>query len=86
MFYSLSYIFSTLIDKYYIIIIDKLVCNLQWSEILEMDISDVEDELEKRIDNIHANDCCVLVYTVSDNLILNNNLCENKTLPPNKNC
>lgn len=41
------------------------ILSSQWSEIQEFDVSDVEDELEKRLDNVHANDCCVLVYTVS---------------------
>lgn len=27
-------------------------------------MSDVEDELQNRLDNIYANDCAVLVYTV----------------------
>lgn len=36
----------------------------QWSEIQEFDVSDVEEEFEKRMDDIRANDCCVLVYTV----------------------
>lgn len=29
-----------------------------------MDVTDVEEELEKRMENIYSNDCCVLVYTV----------------------
>lgn len=43
---------------------------LQWSEIMEFDVKDVEEELEKRMENIYANDCCVLVYTVSFHQIL----------------
>lgn len=39
--------------------------SFQWSEIQEFDLSDVEPELETRLQNINANDCCVLVYTVS---------------------
>lgn len=39
----------------------------RWSELQEIDVSDVEGELEKRMSNIYSNDCCVLVYTVSKN-------------------
>lgn len=49
--------------------IEFCFCSTQWTEIQEFDVSDQEEELEKRLDNIHANDCCVLVYTVSKFII-----------------
>lgn len=39
----------------------------QWHEVQELDLSDVEDELNKRLDSIYVNDACVLVYTVNTN-------------------
>lgn len=30
-----------------------------------MDVSKLDEELEKRLENIYSNDCSVLVYTVS---------------------
>lgn len=44
----------------------------QWSEIQEFDLTDVEDELDRRMENIHSNDCCVLVYTVRINKFIQN--------------
>lgn len=37
----------------------------QWSDIQAFELDDFDAELEKRINNIYANECCVLVYTVS---------------------
>lgn len=39
--------------------------SLQWSEIENMNVADVEDEFKKRLENIAINECCCLVYTVS---------------------
>lgn len=44
-----------------------------------MDVSDVEEELEKRMENIYSNDCCVLVYTVRANFIVTNQLSHSQT-------
>lgn len=35
----------------------------RWSEIESMNVSDVEDEFKKRLENIAINECCCLVYT-----------------------
>ncbi|XP_065357517.1 very long-chain-fatty-acid--CoA ligase bubblegum [Calliphora vicina] len=35
----------------------------RWSEIENMNVSDVEDEFQKRLENIAINECCCLVYT-----------------------
>ncbi|KAI8121071.1 Very long-chain-fatty-acid--CoA ligase bubblegum [Lucilia cuprina] len=35
----------------------------RWSEIENMNVSDVEDEYKKRLENIAINECCCLVYT-----------------------
>lgn len=40
---------------------------LQWAEVQAFDVRDLDEELEKRMENIYANDCCVLVYTVRGN-------------------
>lgn len=48
----------------------------RWDELEQMDVSDVEEEYQRRLADIHANDCCSLIFTsgttgrpkVSDNL------------------
>ncbi|XP_030376838.1 very long-chain-fatty-acid--CoA ligase bubblegum [Scaptodrosophila lebanonensis] len=35
----------------------------RWSEIEAMNVSDVEDEFKRRLENIAINECCCLVYT-----------------------
>ncbi|GBP06207.1 Very long-chain-fatty-acid--CoA ligase bubblegum [Eumeta japonica] len=47
----------------------------RWSEIENMNVSDVEDEYKKRLENIAINECCCLVYTWY-------RICHCRTLPP----
>lgn len=35
----------------------------RWDDLEKMDVSDVEDEYQRRLAEIHANDCCSLIFT-----------------------
>lgn len=35
----------------------------RWDELETMDVSDIEEEYQKRLADIHANDCCSLIFT-----------------------
>jgi long-chain-fatty-acid--CoA ligase ACSBG len=35
----------------------------KWSDLQDLDTSDVEQEYENRLKNIKSNECCSLVYT-----------------------
>lgn len=35
----------------------------RWDDLEQMDVSDVEEEYVKRLADIHANDCCSLIFT-----------------------
>lgn len=35
----------------------------RWDELIQMDTSDVEEEYQRRLADIHANDCCSLIFT-----------------------
>lgn len=37
----------------------------RWSDLENMDVSDVEDQYKKTLESIAINECCCLVYTVS---------------------
>jgi hypothetical protein len=35
----------------------------RWEDLERMDTDDVEDEYQRRLEDIHANDCCSLIFT-----------------------
>ena len=35
----------------------------RWEDLEQMDTSDVEEEYQKRLSEIHVNDCCSLIFT-----------------------
>jgi long-chain-fatty-acid--CoA ligase ACSBG len=35
----------------------------RWDDLEKMDVSDVEEEYQRRLADIHANDCCSLIFT-----------------------
>lgn len=35
----------------------------RWDDLEQMDVSSVEEEYKKRLEDIHVNDCCSLIFT-----------------------
>lgn len=35
----------------------------RWDDLESMDVSDVEEEYQRRLADIHANDCCSMIFT-----------------------
>jgi long-chain-fatty-acid--CoA ligase ACSBG len=35
----------------------------RWDDLEQMDVTDVEEEYQRRLSDIHANDCCSLIFT-----------------------